>query len=64
MTSKLTTCVELKSLQCKAAWSNELKDRVAAYERGEAQLYSAEEVFTEAKHHAKLSTALKSKGKS
>jgi putative addiction module component (TIGR02574 family) len=43
---------EGENLQFKAVWSNELKNRVAAYERGEAQLYLAEEVFTEAKYLA------------
>ena len=35
-----------------AAWDEEIKRRVAAYERGEVQTFSAEEVFAEARRIA------------
>lgn len=36
-----------------AEWNREIERRVAAYDRGEAQTYSAEEVFAEAKRIAR-----------
>jgi putative addiction module component (TIGR02574 family) len=36
-----------------AEWRQEVEDRVAAYDRGETQTYSAEEVFAEAKRIAR-----------
>ena len=36
-----------------AAWEREIEDRVAAYERGELQTYTAEDVFAEARRLAK-----------
>ena len=35
-----------------AAWDEEIKRRVAAYERGEVETFSAEEVFSEARRIA------------
>lgn len=35
-----------------AAWDKEIERRVAAYNRGEVQTYSAEEVFAEARQIA------------
>jgi putative addiction module component (TIGR02574 family) len=51
--------VLLESLQdapiaeIEAAWDREIEQRVAAYERGELQTISAEEVFAEARRLAK-----------
>ena len=36
-----------------AEWKREIANRVAAYERGEAQTFAAEEVFAEARRLAK-----------
>jgi hypothetical protein len=36
-----------------AAWEHEISERVAAYDRGEAQTYAAEDVFAEARHIAR-----------
>jgi len=36
-----------------AEWRQEVEDRVVAYDRGETQTYSAEEVFAEAKRIAR-----------
>ena len=33
----------------KAAWEREIEERVAAYDRGELQTFSAEDVFAEAR---------------
>jgi putative addiction module component (TIGR02574 family) len=33
-----------------AAWQHEIEQRVSAYERGELETFSAEQVFAEAKH--------------
>lgn len=38
--------------EIEAAWDAEIKRRVEAYERGEVQTYSAEEVFAEARRIA------------
>ena len=35
-----------------AAWDEEIKRRVAAYERGEVETYAAEDVFAEARRIA------------
>lgn len=35
------------------AWAHEIEQRVTAYDRGEIQAYSAEDVFAEAKRIAK-----------
>ena len=51
--------VLLESLQdapladIEAAWQHEIEQRVAAYDRGELQTISAEEVFAEARRLAK-----------
>ena len=51
--------VLLESLQdapiaeIEAAWDREIEQRVAAYDRGELQTVSAEDVFAEAKRLAK-----------
>jgi putative addiction module component (TIGR02574 family) len=37
------------SAEIEAAWAHELEARVAAYERGESETFSAEEVFAEAR---------------
>ncbi len=34
-------------------WKREIESRVAAYDRGEVQTYSAEDVFAEARHLAR-----------
>ncbi len=39
--------------EIEAAWDLEIEERVAAYDRGEVQTYSAEDVFTEAKRIAR-----------
>lgn len=38
--------------EIEAAWSQEIAQRVAAFERGEVQAYAAEDVFAEAKRLA------------
>ncbi len=51
--------VLLESLQDTAlseietAWQREIEQRVAAYDRGELETFSAEQVFAEAKHIAR-----------
>jgi len=51
--------VLLESLQdtalseIEAAWQREIEQRVAAYDRGELETFSAEQVFAEAKHLAR-----------
>ncbi len=40
-------------LQFDADWNDEIKARVAAFERGELEVFSAEEVFAEAKRIAR-----------
>lgn len=35
--------------EIETAWQHEIKERVAAYDRGEIKTFSAEEVFSEAK---------------
>jgi putative addiction module component (TIGR02574 family) len=37
----------------RAAWEREIAERLAAYDRGEAQTYAAEEVFAEARRLAR-----------
>ncbi|WP_020563453.1 addiction module protein [Methylosarcina fibrata] len=39
--------------EIEAAWNLEIEERVAAYDREEAQTYSAEDVFTEARRIAR-----------
>lgn len=39
--------------EIQAAWEREIEERVAAYERGEVQTYSAEDVFAEARRFAR-----------
>ncbi len=39
--------------EIETAWDLEIEERVAAYDRGEVQTYSAEDVFTEAKRIAR-----------
>jgi putative addiction module component (TIGR02574 family) len=51
--------VLLESLQgsplteVEAAWSREIEERVAAFDRGEVQAYPAEGVFAEARHNTR-----------
>ena len=51
--------VLLESLQespladIEAAWEREIEERVAAYDRGELQTFSAEDVFAEARRLAR-----------
>ena len=51
--------VLLESLQdapmaeIQAAWDREIQERVAAYDRGELQTFSAQDVFAEARRLAK-----------
>lgn len=39
--------------EIEAAWDREIEERVAAYDRGELQTHSAEEVFAEARRLAR-----------
>ena len=39
--------------EIEAAWTIEIRERVASFERGELQTYPAEEVFAEARRIAK-----------
>jgi len=39
--------------QIEKAWNNEIEQRVAAYDRGDIQTYSAEAVFAEARRITK-----------
>ncbi|HZR03799.1 MAG TPA: addiction module protein [Burkholderiales bacterium] len=39
--------------EIEAEWRKEVSDRLAAYDRGEAQTFAAEDVFAEAKRLAK-----------
>lgn len=39
--------------EIEAAWQQEIRDRVAAYDRGESRTYPAEDVFAEARHIVK-----------
>ena len=51
--------VLLESLQgtplseVETAWNREIKERVAAYDRGELQAYPAEDVFAEARRNTR-----------
>ena len=51
--------VLLESLQgsplseVEAAWTREIEERVAAYDRGEVQAYPAEDVFAEARRNTR-----------
>jgi putative addiction module component (TIGR02574 family) len=44
---------ETPMAEIEAAWTQEVEQRVAAYERGELATHSAEEVFAEARRIAK-----------
>ena len=44
---------ETEIAEIEAEWQREIVDRIAAYERGEAQTFTAEEVFAEARLLAK-----------
>jgi putative addiction module component (TIGR02574 family) len=44
---------EAPQSEIEAAWQHEIAERVAAYDRGEAQTYAAEDVFAEARHIAR-----------
>ena len=48
----LETLYEPPLPEIDAAWDAEIERRVAAYERGEVETYSAEEVFAEARRIA------------
>ena len=39
--------------EVEAAWSREIEERVAAFDRGEVQAYAAEDVFAEARRHTR-----------
>jgi putative addiction module component (TIGR02574 family) len=39
--------------ELQAAWGREIEERVAAYERGESEVFAAEEVFAEARRLAR-----------
>jgi putative addiction module component (TIGR02574 family) len=39
--------------EIEAAWDREIEERVAAYDRGELESFSAESVFAEARHLAR-----------
>ncbi|TMH56746.1 MAG: addiction module antitoxin RelB [Betaproteobacteria bacterium] len=51
--------VLLESLQgpplseIEAAWSREIQERIAAYDRGEVQAHAAEDVFAEARRNTR-----------
>jgi putative addiction module component (TIGR02574 family) len=40
---------EAPSAEIEAAWDREIEQRIAAYDRGEVQTFSAEDVFAEAR---------------
>ncbi|MFO1207415.1 MAG: addiction module protein [Burkholderiales bacterium] len=44
---------ETEIAEIEAEWEREVAERLAAYERGEAQTFSAEELFAEARRLAK-----------
>ena len=44
---------ETEIAEIEAEWQREIADRIAAYERGETQTFTAEEVFAEARRLAK-----------
>ena len=48
----LGTLHEPPLAEIEAAWNKEIERRVAAYERGEVETFSAEEVFAEARRIA------------
>ena len=48
----LETLHEEPAADVEAAWAEEIRRRVEAYERGEVETYSAEEVFAEARRIA------------
>lgn len=48
----LESLVEPPLPDIEAAWDEEIKRRVAAYERGEVETYAAEDVFAEARRIA------------
>ena len=48
----LETLHEPPLSEIEAAWDKEIERRVAAYERGEVETYSAEDVFAEAQRIA------------
>ena len=48
----LGTLHEPPLAEIEAAWDKEIERRVAAYERGEVETFSAEEVFAEARRIA------------
>ena len=48
----LETLHEPPLSEIEAAWDKEIERRVAAYERGEVETYSAEDVFAEARRIA------------
>jgi putative addiction module component (TIGR02574 family) len=48
----LDTLQEEPAADVEAAWAEEIRRRVEAYERGEVETYSAEEVFAEARRIA------------
>jgi len=39
--------------EVEAAWSREIEERIAAYDRGEVQAYPAEDVFAEARRNTR-----------
>ena len=49
----LASLRETEIAEIEAEWQREIADRIAAYERGEAQTFAAEEVFAEARRLAK-----------
>lgn len=49
----LETLREESLARVQAAWSREIEERVAAFDRGEVPTYSAEEVFAEARRLAR-----------
>jgi putative addiction module component (TIGR02574 family) len=44
---------ETSLAEIEAAWEREVAERVARYDRGEVQIYGAEDVFAEAKRIAR-----------
>lgn len=49
----LETLRETPLAEVETAWNREIEERVAAYDRGQVQTYSAEDVFAEARRIAR-----------
>jgi putative addiction module component (TIGR02574 family) len=49
----LASLRQTETAEIEAEWNREIAERVKAYERGDAQTFSAEDVFAEARRFAK-----------